>query len=127
MFLKNFLKQTWKPFNTKLRGQWKDPKSSYQERLVSTSFCNLIALILSWSCLKGFRVTEIFKETKFEVIWGKLKAKKILPQTLCKTFFSFLNSLLIASIFKSSHIYCRPLFSFLNYLLAASIFKNSHI
>ena len=31
--------------------------------------------------MKGLRVTKIVKETKFEVVWGKLEPKIIFPET----------------------------------------------
>ena len=75
-FLKNVLNQTWRSFNIKLEPQWKDRKSSYQVRQILALFCNLIALILGWHCVKGLRVNKIVKEIKFEGIWGELAVKK---------------------------------------------------
>ena len=46
IFLKHFLKQTWKSFNTKFQPQWKYQKSSYQAKQILALFCNLIFLIL---------------------------------------------------------------------------------
>ena len=36
----------------------------------------LIPLSLGSTNLKNFRVTKIFKETKFEVVWDQLESKK---------------------------------------------------
>ena len=68
--------QTWKPFNTKCGLQWKDQESSYQVRQILALFCMLVALILDWNWIKGFRVTKIIKQVKFGGVWGKLEAKK---------------------------------------------------
>ena len=91
IFLKNFLKQTWKSFNTKVEPQQKDRNSSYQVRQILALFYNLVAVILGWNCVKGLRVTKTVKQIKFEGIWGDLAAKlyfqrqsfkKYLKQTL---------------------------------------------
>ena len=37
--------------------------------------------------MKGLRVTKIVKEIKFEEVWGKLKAKKIFPDTIIPKIF----------------------------------------
>ena len=66
IFLKNFLKQTWKSFNTKFRPQCKDQKSSYQVKQILELLCNLFALILGKNCVKDRRVTKIDHEIKFE-------------------------------------------------------------
>ena len=76
IFLKNVLNQTWRSFNIKLQSQWKDRKSSYIVRQILALFCNLIALILEWHCVKGLRVNKIVKKIKFEGIWGELAVKK---------------------------------------------------
>ena len=72
IFLKNSLKQTWKSFHAKLQPQWKDQQNSFQVRQILALFCNFVALILHWKCLKGLRVTEIVKEINFEGVWGKV-------------------------------------------------------
>ena len=36
-------------------------------------FCNLIALILGQSMVKGLRVTKIVKEVKFDGVWGEFE------------------------------------------------------
>ena len=46
IFLKNDRKQSWKAFNVKLGPQWKNWKSSYQVKQISTLFCKLVALNL---------------------------------------------------------------------------------
>ena len=38
-------------------------------------FCNLVALILSWNCVKSFTVTKIVSEKIFESAYDKLKAE----------------------------------------------------
>ena len=86
IFLKNVLKQTWKPFNTNSRPQWKDRKSIYQVRQILALFCNVIALNLSWNFAKSFTVTKIVKEIKFEGIWGKLEAKKCFQRQSCPKY-----------------------------------------
>ena len=37
-----------------------------------------IFLFLHRNCVKGLRVTKIFKEIKFEGVWNELESKKIL-------------------------------------------------
>ena len=74
--LKNTLKQTWNPCNTKFHPQQKHQKSSYQVRRTLALFCNLICLISGHNSIKALRVTKIVKEIKFEEVWGKLKSKK---------------------------------------------------
>ena len=32
--------------------------------------------------MKGLRVTKIVKETKFEGVWGRVKSKKMFPETV---------------------------------------------
>ena len=61
MFIKNVLKQSLNIFNSKLGHQWKDRKSSYQVRQILATFSNLVALILGYNSVKGFRVTKIVK------------------------------------------------------------------
>ena len=46
IFQKNALDQIWKAFNTKVRPQLKDPKSSFYVGQALALFCNLVALIL---------------------------------------------------------------------------------
>ena len=54
-----------KVFNTKLAFHLKGRKSSHQVRQISALFCNLIALIFSKRCVKGFRVTvEVWKRRR---------------------------------------------------------------
>ena len=67
--------QTWKSFNTKFLPQWKDRESIYKVRQILALSCNLIALTLSYNCVKGLRVIKIIKEIKFEGVWGKFEAK----------------------------------------------------
>ena len=75
ILLKNFLKQTWKSFNTKLWPQWKDPKSSYKIRQILALFCDWIALMLSKNCLKALRVTKTVQKAKFERVQAELEGK----------------------------------------------------
>ena len=49
--------------------------------------CNLIAPVLGQKCVKGLRVTKIVKEIKSEMVWGKLEAKKMLPETTIHKIF----------------------------------------
>ena len=70
IFLKNFLKQTWKSSNTKFWPQWKDRESSYEGRQILAT-----ALILVWDLVEGLRVTKIVLKITFEGVWGELKAK----------------------------------------------------
>ena len=44
-------------------------------------FCNLVALILRYNCVKSFRVNKIVHEIKFEGVWGWVKSKKMYPET----------------------------------------------
>ena len=76
IFLKKVLKQTWNSFSTKFQPQWKDWKSSYQARQILGLFCHLMALILGWNSVKGFRVTKNVKEINFEGAWGESESKK---------------------------------------------------
>ena len=75
IFLRNALDQTWNSFDTEFRPQWKDRESSYQVRQNLALFCKLVALTLSWNCVKGIIVTKTLKKFKFEVAWSKLEAK----------------------------------------------------
>ena len=75
-FLKNVLKQTWNYFNTKFWLKWKDRERNYQARLNLGLFSHLIVLFLHQVCVKGLRVTKIFKEIKFEGVWNELESKK---------------------------------------------------
>ena len=59
-----FLDKTWKVFDTNLAPQWKNWESSYQVRQILATFCKVVALILSWNCIKGPRVSNIFKQIK---------------------------------------------------------------
>ena len=70
----NFKSKT-KSFNSRFWTQWKDWKSSYQVGQTLAHLWNLIALISSQNCVKSFRVITIFKEIKFEGVWGKLETK----------------------------------------------------
>ena len=47
-----------------------------------STFCNLIAIILSWNGFKGLKVTQKFKKSKFEAVWGQNKIKKIFPEAI---------------------------------------------
>ena len=38
-------------------------------------FCNLVALILSWNCVKSFTVTKIVPKINFEGAWRRLVAE----------------------------------------------------
>ena len=73
IFIKKFLKQTWKSFNTNFWPQSKNWKSSYKVRQIFTLSWYLIALILGQNCVKGFRVTNIVKEIKLERAWRELE------------------------------------------------------
>ena len=48
---------------------------SYIVRQILALFCNLVAVILGKSCVKGIRVKKIVKEIVFEEVWGKLEAR----------------------------------------------------
>ena len=89
-FLKNVPKQTWNLFNTKFWLKWKDPESNYQARLNLGLFSHLIVLFLHQNCVKGLRVTKIFKEIKFEGVWNELESKKFFrdnnSQNICEQF-----------------------------------------
>ena len=69
------LKQTWHYVNTKIRSQWKNRKSRYQLGQIVVIFSYLIALILAWNSVKGFRVTKIVKDIKLEGVWCELESK----------------------------------------------------
>ena len=51
--------------NTTFWHQWKDQKSSYQEKQILAPFYNLFALILVLNSAKNFWVTQNVKEIKF--------------------------------------------------------------
>ena len=92
IFLKNILKQTWKPFNTKFQPQWKYSKSSYQVRKILVFFCNSVALILGYNCVKCLRVIKIVKGIKFADVWAMLEAKKCLQK---QSFIKYLRPTLV--------------------------------
>ena len=75
IFLNNVLKQTWNSFNTKFQPRWKDRESINQVRQILELFCHFIANFRLLQC-EGLRVTKIFKEIKFEGVWGKLGSRK---------------------------------------------------
>ena len=54
----------------------KDRKTSYQVMEAFAFFYSLIALTLYQNRVKNLRVTKIYKENKFEWVWGELKSKK---------------------------------------------------
>ena len=72
-FTSSFQKTSKNKFD--VPSQQKDWNSSYQVRQILAPFCNLFARNLGLNCVKGLRVTKIFKQIKFEVVWGKLAAK----------------------------------------------------
>ena len=87
LYIKKFLKQTWKSFNTNFWPQSKNWKSSYKVRQIFTLSWYLIALILDQNYVKSLRVTNIVKEIKFERAWRELEAKKMFPEkTIHKLF-----------------------------------------
>ena len=49
-------------------------KTSYQVKQIFALFRTLIAYTLGWNSVRGGR---IFKETRFEMVLGELKSKKI--------------------------------------------------
>ena len=62
IFLKNVLDQAWRSFKIEFGPQRKYWKKSYQVRQNLALFCNLVALILGWYCVKGLVVTNFIKE-----------------------------------------------------------------
>ena len=37
--------------------------------------------------MKGVRITKIFKEIKFEGVWGRVRGKELFPQTIIHMVF----------------------------------------
>ena len=54
----------------------KRSESSYQVRQILGIFRDLIALILGYNSVKGFRVSKNVKEIKFEGVWCDLESKE---------------------------------------------------
>ena len=74
--LKNALDQTWKCFNIKFGPQWKDRRGGYEvTQDLPLFFCNWVSLSLGKNCVKGFRITNIVKQIKFERVCDELEAK----------------------------------------------------
>ena len=69
-----------KVFRHKFRPQWKDWKSSFQERQNLALCYNLVPLILRWNLVKGLIVIKFIKKFKFEVVWSELEAKHCLKR-----------------------------------------------
>ena len=69
------LDQTWKAFNMKFGTRWKHREITYKEIQISALFYNLYALISVGNCVKNLRVSQNFKQIKFDRVWGKLEAK----------------------------------------------------
>ena len=74
-FSKKLSKTNLKNLNKKFWLQWEQGLISYLVWKILAHFCNLIALIFSWNCLKGVRVTDIVIEYKFQEVWRKLETK----------------------------------------------------
>ena len=91
-FLKNHLKQTLNSFNIKFQPHSKYQKSSCEVRQNLALFCNSIAQILGWNCVKDPRVITRVKEIKFEGVWGELEANKCFQR---RSFTKFLTLALI--------------------------------
>ena len=72
IFLKNVLDQAWRSFKIEFGPQRKYWKKSYQVRQNLALFCNLVALILDWYCVKGLMVAESMKQVGFEGAWSEL-------------------------------------------------------
>ena len=64
--LRKLLNQIWITFDTEFQHQRNDRKSSYQLRLNLALFCNLVALILGWNCVKGHIVTKFVKKSSLK-------------------------------------------------------------
>ena len=73
--LKTVLDETWKSLDTEFGPQWKDRWSSFQVRQNLALFHNLLALTLSWNCVKSLIVTKIVQKMNFEETWGELETK----------------------------------------------------
>ena len=50
----------------------KDCESSFYLRQILLLFCKSNAVIVGENCVKGLCVTKIFKQIKFERVWGEL-------------------------------------------------------
>ena len=72
--LKIVLKQTRDSFNIKFRPQWKDRKSSYQQRQILALFYKLIALILGKTAWKALELPKLSKKLSLKGL-GELEAK----------------------------------------------------
>ena len=73
--LKTVLDETWKSLDTKFGPQWKDQWSSFQVRQDLALFHILLALTLSWNCVKSLIVTKIVQKMNFEETWGELETE----------------------------------------------------
>ena len=69
-FLKHVLDQTWKHFNSKFWHQETDSMRSFQVRQNLALFCNLLAQIFRWNCVKGIIVMKFLKKNQ---VWGKVE------------------------------------------------------
>ena len=65
-------------------------------------FCNLVALILSWNCVKSLIVAKIVQKVNFEGDWANLEAKTCC-QKLLQNFLLFFMFSLSAPTIKNSH------------------------
>ena len=84
---KNVLDQTWKSLDTKFGSQWEDWKSSYQVRQNLALFCNLVALILDWNCVKGLIVTDFVKKKANWRGLERVRCKNLFPETIMDKMF----------------------------------------
>ena len=64
-----------KVFQYQVSTSGKRSKQQFTSKTIFSTFCNLIALIIDWNCVKGLRVTKIVKQIKFKAVWGKLGRK----------------------------------------------------
>ena len=67
-------------------------KSQKQVSRILVAFSNLIALILVYKSVKGFRVTKIVTQIKFDGVCVKLKSKPGFPR---QSFTKYLRLTLV--------------------------------
>ena len=84
--LKIVLKQTRDSFNIKFRPQWKDRKSSYQQRQILALFYKLIALILGKTAWKALELPKLSKKLSLKGS-GRVRSKIIFPETIIHKAF----------------------------------------
>ena len=70
--------------------QLKDPESSYEVRQKLGPFCNLVAVILGWICVKGLIFTKVVKKIQRGV--KRVRGKNLFPWTITGKIFETKSS-----------------------------------